>query len=268
MGNDWVRGTYNALHGFLVAEGNKKPLSRQEPREEALLFALMGEGVSVFVEKFFEKALFFACVVLAKRGCEGGEELFLFCRKVFGSLHVNGKDKVALALGVNVGDTLTLESEGRSGLRSLRNGIFLGFAAESGYVYLCSECRLCEGNRNLAIYVVAFSCKDVVGLNSYVDYKVAVSSAASSCGALTSEDYALSRINSCGNGHLQLLINLDVTLAVTVFTGSFNDFSRTAAGGAGSLSLHISKHRLLLDGNTTRTVTGGAGFGAGSLCGA
>ena len=137
--------------------------------------------MKLFIEQLFEEAFLLAAVVFAKRVAECLQKLFLLRVKVLRGFNRDGYDRVALALGVYVGNTLSFHSEGGSGLRTLRNFELIGSAAEGGNVDLCAKSRLNEGNRYLALDVIAVTLEDLILLNPDLDDKVAVRSAVKTC---------------------------------------------------------------------------------------
>ena len=94
-------------------------------------------------------------------------------------------------------------------------------AAKNRNLDFCSKRCFREGNRNLAVKIVAFSCEEVVILYSYLDDKVAVGAAVSARRALSAKNYVLIGVNSRGNINLELLVELYEALAVTVVAGVF-----------------------------------------------
>ena len=141
-----------------------------------LFFAIL------FFEKLFEKALTAFRGILAKALCESTKEFLLLCIHILGSFNRHRDVHISLSLGgVNDRCALALQSEGGSGLSSLGDVELLGLSANHGDVYLCTESRLCKADGNLAVYVVAISCKHRVGLNTNLDNKVACRASVSAC---------------------------------------------------------------------------------------
>ena len=102
-------------------------------------------------------------------------------------------------------------------------------------------------------------------LHAHLDDKVAVVAAVSARRALSAQDDALHIIDACRDGDLKLLVDLDEALAVAILAGSLYDLTRAATLLTGALGLHIAEHRLLSDGDATRSMTYRAGLGLRAL---
>ena len=219
-------------------------------------------------EESFEDAFFAGVVLLAERLGELAKQFLLLCVQVLRGFDEDGDDEVAASFGVYVGDSLAAKGEGGARLSSLGDLVLLGLAAEDRDIDLSTQRCLGEADGNVAVEVVAVTSEDLVILDSYLDDEVAVVAAVSAGRALSAQDYSLHRVDTCRDRYLELLINLDVALAVTVLAGVFDDLTGSAALLTGALCLHISEHGLLLDGDASRTATVRAGLGSRTLLGA
>ena len=196
----------------------------------------------LFSEDLLEKALSVraATVVtlLFKGRLKTLENLLLLCVEVAGGLYVYCNYEVAEALGiVDIGNTLASDGEGFAGLCALGNSELFLTAVKHRNLDLCAERRLCKADGDLAVEVVALSGEERVVLYSYLDDEVAVRTAVSARRALTAKHYILICVDAGGDIDLELFVDLNVALAVTVVAGGLDDLTCTATGGAGSLCL-------------------------------
>ena len=182
-----------------------------------------------FLEERFSSFRGVVITLFAERFLKGTQDLLLLCVKVLGCFDVNGDDDVARSLGIiDVNDTLALECERLARLCSFGDGDLFLAATKGGNVYVCAERCFGKRDRNLTVKIVAFSCEEVVILNSDLDDEVAAGTAVSSCRALSAKHDVLIRVDTCGYVHLELFVYLNESLAVTVLTGGLYNFARSA----------------------------------------
>ena len=90
--------------------------------------------------------------------------------------------------------------------------------------------------------------------------KIAVGTAVIAHAALAAEAEGLSVIYTCGDIDCHGLCNHDPALTFTAFAGLFYNLARSAAGIAGTGALHRTEKAVLLNTDSTRALTGGAGL--------
>ena len=134
---------------------------------------------------------------------------------------------VSPRLTADILNTLTLESEYRTGLRALGDIIF-NLAVQRRNHERITQCCLNEVDMDLAPNVKAVTLKE--RMRSYVDnyMKIACRATVDTLIALTADIENLTVINSCRNIHLKRTLFCDATSATALRTRSF-DYSALAA---------------------------------------
>ena len=226
-----------------------------------------GKRTLKLLKDLFEKSLALGGAFAAKGLLKGTEKLLLLARKSGGGFDVDGENEVADTLWiVDVDNTLSAKGKGCSRLCSVGDVEFFGTAAEKGDVDRCAERCLYKRDGNFTEDIVALAGEE--GMGSYLDLddKITVRSAVSSRRALSAKDYALHIIDTRGDGYVKTLVDLDISLSVTIFTRGLYDLARTVTSGTGSLRLHCAKEGILLYGYVSATATGGTGLGLCTFC--
>tara|TARA_B100000683_G_scaffold200659_1_gene193966 strand:- start:176 stop:547 length:372 start_codon:yes stop_codon:yes gene_type:complete len=121
---------------------------------------------------------------------------------------------------------------------------------------LTAQSGIGKTDRELAVEVSAIALKERVLFNRDLNVQIAIGATRRARLTLSTEAYAVSRINTWGNFDRERFCLFHQTLTAAHSTGFFNDLPPTPAGRASLLHLEEA----LLHSYLSRSATGSAGF--------
>ena len=211
-----------------------------------------------------QKATAFLIVFIAAFLFKLAQQIFLLLAEIFGNLHRDTDVLIALDVGIQAGDSPSLQLKDIAGLSALVD-LITDLAVQCGNNDLATQRCLDEGDGKFAPDIVTAPLKDGVGTNPNLHDQIAGRTAIGPGIAMTANAHDLPVIDPGGDIDLNLMLLADTSGSATDTAGGFDDLTRTAAFIAVVLGLHHTEGGTLTHRYLTGTVTGGTGFGRGSL---